>query len=104
MPLGQAATFPPGRCPFAPTALTVTAVPADEGFWAETADGREVWVQLVGDGESPVDIDAGTVVTVTGTVGSPEGLGPVATDPRVHANGYVAQVAFADVDVDVDVD
>lgn len=84
-------------CPFGPTTLTVTDVPADEGFWAETATADDVWVQLTGDGESPVDIAAGRAVVVVGTVADPAGAGPVASDPRVLAAGYILQVRYSDV-------
>lgn len=97
LPLDQmpsAATF---GCPFAPSAITVIEVPGDEGFWARTATGAEVWVQLTGDGESPVDVQAGAALTITGTLADPAAIGPPASDPRPAAAGYVVQVAFADV-------
>ena len=54
--------------------LPVESVPANEGFWLGCADGR-VWVQLTGEGESPVQITAGQRLDFTGTVVShPDGF------------------------------
>jgi RNA polymerase sigma factor (sigma-70 family) len=87
------ATTPLG-CPVAPTVLTVTDVPADEGFWATTTDA-DVWVQLVGDGESPIEIVAGAPVTISGATGDPTSIGPIASDPRIAGGAWVVQVDFA---------
>jgi RNA polymerase sigma factor (sigma-70 family) len=86
-------------CPIAPTHLTVTDVPADEGFWAQSASGLEVWVQLTGEGESPVDVQPGASLLVAGTVSDPAAAGPMASDPRVARLGYVVVSSYADVAV-----
>jgi len=94
LPLDQApADLAPG-CPFAPTTVTVIEVPDDEGFWVRTAGGGEVWVHLVGAGESPVTIEPGMALTVVGTVGDPSAVGPVSSDPRLQAGGLIVEVAF----------
>jgi hypothetical protein len=82
-----------------PTHLTVTDVPADEGFWAQSASGLEVWVQLTGEGESPVDVQPGASLLVAGTVSDPAAAGPMASDPRVARLGYVVVSSYADVAV-----
>ncbi|MEP6695886.1 MAG: hypothetical protein ABJA34_03300 [Pseudonocardiales bacterium] len=58
----------------------VLAVPADEGFWIGSSDGR-VWVQMIGAGESAQQIRPGLTVTFTGR--------------RVaHGPGYAASVGL----------
>ena len=47
------------------TALPVLDVPADEGFWVGCG-GAELWVQLVGDGESLEEVRPGMRVDVVG--------------------------------------
>lgn len=54
--------------PATSTGVTVQSVPADEGFWVGTSTTDRVWVQLVGEGESPYQVRAGDTVTFTGTV------------------------------------
>lgn len=78
-------------CPIASTALTVISVPADEGFWAATLDGEPVWVQLTGIGESPITIEAGTTITVRGTLRPPPSA---ADDPALAAADYFLDVPF----------
>jgi RNA polymerase sigma factor (sigma-70 family) len=56
-------------CPFTATRLTVLDVPAEEGFWA--AGQQPVWVALVGEGESPIDVEPGQTVTVSGLIAAP---------------------------------
>ncbi len=46
--------------------VPVSAVPADEGFWVGGAEGRRVWVQLVGAGESAAAVRAGDLVSFEG--------------------------------------
>ncbi len=77
-------------CGFAPTTLTVVDVPADEGFWARTATGQTVWVQLVGTGESPESVRAGSALVVHGTVAPPSAAG----DAPVTADGFILQVPY----------
>jgi hypothetical protein len=81
-------------CPVGSTGLTVTAVPSDEGFWGQTATGREVWVRLIGTGESPFDVAPGLTVVVTGTTADPAGSPEVVDDPRAAELGFVLDVAY----------
>jgi RNA polymerase sigma factor (sigma-70 family) len=89
-------------CPIAPTILTATDVPADEGFWATTTAQQTVWIHLVGRGESPIDVDPGHQLSVTGRIATPRtdpaqmGL-PVEGDPRAAAIPFYLRVAYADV-------
>lgn len=46
--------------------VTVQSVPADEGFWVGDSETDRVWVQLVGEGESPYEVKAGDQVQFTG--------------------------------------
>jgi RNA polymerase sigma factor (sigma-70 family) len=107
--IAPAATCPPARpldelggeavagCPVAPTAVTAIEVPADEGFWAQTSSGAVVWVQLVGEGESAVDVVPGAALVVAGTLRAPDPTDPIAAEPRVAATGYVLDVAFGGI-------
>ncbi len=45
----------------------VLTVPADEGFWVDSGNGR-VWVQIDTPIESPYDVDSGDLVNLTGRV------------------------------------
>jgi hypothetical protein len=81
----------------APTAVTAIEVPADEGFWAQTSSGAVVWVQLVGEGESAVDVVPGAALVVAGTLRAPDPTDPIAAEPRVAATGYVLDVAFGGI-------
>lgn len=49
------------------TDVPVQSVPADEGFWVGTGEGQRFWVELVGEGESPVQIEVGDLVSFTGS-------------------------------------
>jgi RNA polymerase sigma factor (sigma-70 family) len=89
-------TTPPG-CPIAATTLAVTDVPADEAFWATTANGANVWVQLVGHGESPINIVAGAHVAISGTTADPASIGSIATDPRIATGGWVLHVDYTNI-------
>lgn len=48
--------------------VQVQSVPADEGFWVGTSETDRVWVQIIGDGESPYQVTVGDLVDFTGTV------------------------------------
>jgi hypothetical protein len=54
--------------------MAVQDVPADEGFWVGEAPGRRLWVELVGEGESAVQVRVGDRVSFVGTTvrSSPE--------------------------------
>lgn len=84
-------------CAVSATPVTVVEVPTDEGFWAESNDQRRVWVQLAGQGESPVDVDPGDQVTVSGVIADPADLGPAAVAPLVEGSGYFLRVRYQDV-------
>lgn len=47
---------------------TVSAVPADEGFWLEDDAGGRFWVELTTSGESPIAVEPGSRVSFTGTL------------------------------------
>lgn len=98
-PLGERGSPPRDviGCPIAPTNVTVIDVPTDEGFWAETSTQQRVWVQLMGSGESPVDIDDGTRLIVAGVVTEPRATGRASRDARITQAGYMLQVRFEDV-------
>jgi hypothetical protein len=49
------------------TDVQVQSVPADEGFWVETA-GEDAWVQLKTAGESPFAVEDGQRVSFVGDV------------------------------------
>ena len=44
------------------------SVPADEGFWVGTSENTRIWVQLVGNQESPYTLRDGDRVSFTGTI------------------------------------
>ena len=48
--------------------MSVLSVPADEGFWIGTSQTDRVWVQIVGKGESPYQVQAGDKVDFTAKV------------------------------------
>lgn len=48
--------------------LTVESVPADTGFWATTTRDDRVWVKLILTGRSPMPVQPGERVDVTGVV------------------------------------
>lgn len=75
-------------CPIAPSRVTVSDVPADEGFWATTTAGQSIWIHLVGQGESEVQITAGEQITIRGVIrrapNDPARMGmPADDDPRL---------------------
>jgi RNA polymerase sigma factor (sigma-70 family) len=77
---------------------------ADEGFWAGTGAGEQLWVQLVGRGESPFRVRAGQRASFTGRlVPNPPGfarrVGMVPSEGAALAGrqGYHIEVAYADL-------
>lgn len=50
------------------TDVDVVAVPSDEGFWVGAGGEPEVWVQLVGGGESPFQVRPGQRLSFPGRV------------------------------------
>jgi RNA polymerase sigma factor (sigma-70 family) len=77
---------------------------ADEGFWAGTGAGDQLWVQLVGRGESPFRVRAGQRASFTGRlVPNPPGfarrVGMVPSEGAALAGrqGYHIEVAYADL-------
>jgi RNA polymerase sigma factor (sigma-70 family) len=77
---------------------------ADEGFWAGTGAGDQLWVQLVGRGESPFRVRAGERASFTGRlVPNPPGfarrVGMVPSEGAALAGrqGYHIEVAYADL-------
>ncbi|MGI9030735.1 MAG: sigma-70 family RNA polymerase sigma factor [Ilumatobacteraceae bacterium] len=83
-------------CSFAPSTVTVVDVPADEGFWVATAAGRSVWVELVGDGESPIGVVAGAELTITGVLGDPA-VAPPPIDDALGDLAHVVQVGYDEI-------
>jgi RNA polymerase sigma factor (sigma-70 family) len=80
---------------------------ADEGFWAGTSDGDQLWVQLIGRGESPFLVRAGRRASFTGRlVPNPPGfarrVGMVPAEGAALADrqGYHIEVAYADITLD----
>ncbi|MEJ7584444.1 MAG: sigma-70 family RNA polymerase sigma factor [Acidimicrobiales bacterium] len=47
-------------------AATVESVSADEGFWLGQGPGQRIWVQLIGQGESPIEVEAGKRMSFSG--------------------------------------
>ena len=77
---------------------------ADEGFWAGTGDGDQLWVQLVGRGESPFEVRSGRRASFTGRlVPNPPGFArragvlPAEGATLVDRQGYHIEVAYADL-------
>jgi RNA polymerase sigma factor (sigma-70 family) len=77
---------------------------ADEGFWAGTGPGDQLWVRLVGQGESPFQVRAGQRVSFTGRlVASPPGfarrVGMVPEEGAALAGrqGHHIEVDYADI-------
>jgi hypothetical protein len=48
--------------------LTVESIPADTGFWAITTRDERIWVKLVLAGRSPMPVQPGERIDVTGFV------------------------------------
>jgi RNA polymerase sigma factor (sigma-70 family) len=79
-------------------------VDADEGFWAGTGTGDQLWVRLVGRGESPFRVRSGQRTSFTGRlVPNPPGFArragivPAEGAALVERQGYHIEVAYADI-------
>jgi RNA polymerase sigma factor (sigma-70 family) len=79
-------------------------VDADEGFWAGTGTGDQLWVRLVGRGESPFRVRSGQRTSFTGRlVPNPPGFArrvgivPAEGAGLVERQGYHIEVAYADI-------
>ena len=77
---------------------------ADEGFWAGTGDGDQLWVQLIGRGESPFQVRSGRRASFTGRlVPNPPGFArrvgmlPAEGATLADRQGYHIEVAYADL-------
>jgi hypothetical protein len=77
---------------------------ADEGFWVGTDGGDQLWVQLIGRGESPFQVRTGQRATFTGRlVPNPPGfarrVGMVPEEGAALAGrqGHHIEVAYADI-------
>jgi RNA polymerase sigma factor (sigma-70 family) len=77
---------------------------ADEGFWVGTDDGDQLWVQLVGRGESPFQVRTGQRATFTGRLvpnapGFAERVGMVPEEGAALSGrqGHHIEVAYADI-------
>ena len=80
---------------------------ADEGFWAGTGRGDQLWVQLIGRGESSFRVKAGQRASFTGRlVPNPPGfaqrVGIVAAEgaAQVERQGHHIEVAYGDIDLE----
>jgi len=80
---------------------------ADEGFWAGTGSGDQLWVRLVGQGESPFRVRPGLRATFTGRLvpnppGFAEQVGMVPAEgaAMVERQGYHIEVAYDDIDLE----
>jgi hypothetical protein len=54
-------------------------------------------VQLVGHGESPIKIVAGTHVAISGTIADPASIGSIASDPGIAPGAWVIQVDYTNI-------
>ena len=77
---------------------------ADEGFWVGTSDGDQLWVQLIGRGESPFRVRPGQRASFTGRlVPNPPGfarrVGMVPEEGAALAGrqGHHIEVAYDDI-------
>ena len=77
---------------------------ADEGFWAGTGRGDQLWVRLVGQGESPFRVRAGQRASFTGRlVPNPPGFArqvgivPAEGAALVERQGHHIEVAYTDI-------
>ena len=77
---------------------------ADEGFWVGTSDGDQLWVQLIGHGESPFRVRSGQRASFTGRlVPNPPGFARrVGMVPEEGAaltgrQGHHVEVAYDDI-------
>jgi hypothetical protein len=79
-------------------------VDADEGFWVGTDGGNQLWVQLIGRGESPFQVRTGQRATFTGRLipnppGFTQRVGMVPQEGAALAGrqGHHIEVAYADI-------
>src|SRR5215218_3704874 len=77
---------------------------ADEGFWVGTSDRDQLWVQLIGRGESPFRVRAGQRASFTGRLvpnppGFAERVGMVPEEGAALAGrqGHHIEVAYGDI-------
>lgn len=66
LPAGGLAAY--ANQPAQATSVNVQSVVSDEGFWVGDSEANRVFVRLIQQGESPVQIEAGRKVSFTGTV------------------------------------
>ena len=83
------------------------AVSADEGFWAGTGGGDQLWVQLIGQDESPFRVRPGQRATFTGRlVPNPPGFArrvgvvPAEGAALIERQGHHIEVAYADISLE----
>ena len=65
------AVAPTAGCAYTFTDLTVTDVPADEGFWVTFIDNQPIWVHLTTGTESPQHVRTGDHVTLQAIITQP---------------------------------
>jgi RNA polymerase sigma factor (sigma-70 family) len=77
---------------------------ADEGFWAGSGGDDQLWVELVGEGESPFTVRRGDRASFTGRLvrnasGFADRVGVIPEEgrPRLQRQGYHIEVAYADL-------
>jgi RNA polymerase sigma factor (sigma-70 family) len=80
---------------------------ADEGFWTGTSGGDQLWVRLVGRGESPFRVRPGLRASFTGRlVPNPPGFAqrvgmvPAEGAALVQRQGHHIEVAYADISLE----
>jgi len=98
--VGGGAALSPG--PAQGREVPVQAVVADEGFWIGTGPHRRVWLQLVGNGESPERVEVGDRVSFHGTAVAlaPGAVGAMGVTPaegsaELESSGAYLQVERA---------
>jgi RNA polymerase sigma factor (sigma-70 family) len=87
--------------------VPVRGVYADEGFWVGTGGGDQLWVRLVGQGESPFRVRPGQRVSFTGRlVPNPPGFArqvgivPEEGAALAERQAHHIEVAYADITLD----
>jgi hypothetical protein len=80
---------------------------ADEGFWAGSGGGDQLWVELVGEGESPFMVRRGDHASFTGRLvrnapGFADRVGviPEEGQARLQRQGYHIEVTYADLELE----